>query len=415
MIEFEDVATDVSQPSHHSDLSSPDSHSARPKGKKSRAVDQQQVKEVLSAGAYHSSFYCLDIILRAMRLMRLPLSVLLFLWMLASTMMHLSTTLRTAFSPICFLPWVSTSALCTQLVLGRPPHQVDFSPLMQYQSSMFEQILDGSAGGSGLSLAIRTAEFATADLATLVRSSSLKSNDALADLLATFVRDAKKTARSLTKLSSKVGGAVDNIMAVNRYAMRTVEDADRNAPSPYSIMAWAPLGTAPTTEDIIMDAYSSAREAFSTAIQRLILEAEVCLGNLNVLEEDLSAIWEAVMREEEFITAEKSLLLEALWTKLGGNRLTLRGYEQHAGLLRDVNDYRKQAQTHIIAVLQMLYAMGEDMEDLRERAAAPELVDQRIPIRVHIESIQSGLQRLQEGRVRAKEKEEDVTRRALYN
>jgi hypothetical protein len=93
----------------------------------------------------------------------------------------------------------------------------------------------------------------------------------------------------------------------------------------------------------------------------------------------------------------------------------LRGYEQHVSLLRDVNDYRKQAQTHIITVLQMLYAMGEDMEDLRERAAASELVDQQIPIRVHIESIQSGLQRLQEGRMRAKEKEEDVTRRALYN
>jgi hypothetical protein len=74
---------------------------------------------------------------------------------------------------------------------------------------MFDQILDGSVGGSGLSFGIRKAEFATADLAILVRSSSLKSKDALADLLATFVRDAKKTARSLTKLSSKVGGAVD--------------------------------------------------------------------------------------------------------------------------------------------------------------------------------------------------------------
>jgi hypothetical protein len=202
-------------------------------------------------------------------------------------------------------------------------------------------------------------------------------------------------------------------MAVNRYVMRTIEDADNNAPSPYSIMALAPFRTAPATQDIIMDAFSSAVEAFSTAIQRLILEAEICLGNLNVLEEDLSAIWEASMREEAFITAEKSLLLEALWTKLGGNRLMLRGYEQHASLLRDVNDYRKQAQIHIITVLQTLNAMSEDMEDLRERAAAPELVDKRIPVRVHIESIQSGLQRLQEGRVRAKEKEDDATRRAL--
>lgn len=80
---------------------------------------------------------------------------------------------------------------------------------MQVQGSAFEQLLDGSAGGSGLSLEIRKAEFATADLTTLVRHSDLKSNDVLAELLTAFVKDAKKTARGLTKLNSRVGGAVD--------------------------------------------------------------------------------------------------------------------------------------------------------------------------------------------------------------
>ncbi|KAG2125840.1 hypothetical protein BD769DRAFT_1628510 [Suillus cothurnatus] len=373
-------------------------------------MDRHQVTEALSA----SSFCLFDVIIRAMRLLRIPLSVLLFLWMLAFSMMHISSTLRTAFSPVCFLPLVSRSVLCTQLMLARSPPQADFPHLMQTQSWMFEQILDGSIGGSGLSLKIRKAEFATADLATMVRNSNLfKSNDALADLLATFVRDAKVTARSLTKLSSKVASAVDNIMAVNHYAMRTVEDVDKNAASPYSIMAFAPFRTTPTLQDIITDAFSSAMEAFSKAIQRLILEAKICLRNLNMLEEDLSTIREAVMREDAFITAEKSLLLEALWTKLGGNRRTLRGYEQHSILLIDVNDYRKQVQVHVMAVLQILYLISKDMEDLRERAAAPELGDKRIPIHVHIESIQSGLQQLQEGQLRAREKEEDVLRKAL--
>jgi len=80
---------------------------------------------------------------------------------------------------------------------------------MQVESSTFEQLLDESIGGSILSLEIRRAEFATADLATLVRHSNLKSSDVLADLLTTFVQDAKKTSKSLTRLSAKVGGAVD--------------------------------------------------------------------------------------------------------------------------------------------------------------------------------------------------------------
>jgi hypothetical protein len=58
-------------------------------------------------------------------------------------------------------------------------------------------------------LEIKKAEMATTDLVTLVRVSDLKSRDMLADLLARFVDDAKKTGRGLQKLSSKVGGAVD--------------------------------------------------------------------------------------------------------------------------------------------------------------------------------------------------------------
>jgi len=65
-------------------------------------------------------------------------------------------------------------------------------------------------GGSGLSLEIKKAEMATSDLIALVRvSNNLRSRDMLAESLAQFVNDAKKTGRGLQKLSSKIGGAVD--------------------------------------------------------------------------------------------------------------------------------------------------------------------------------------------------------------
>ncbi|KAG0702471.1 hypothetical protein DFH29DRAFT_999290 [Suillus ampliporus] len=386
----------------------------RQKHKKSPIVDKEQIKEALSIGARHSSNYILDVFLRAVRLLRIPLSIMLFLWMLAFVMIRLSGALRTAFAPMCYLPLVSRSALCAPLDpnASHIPQWADFPHLVRVQSSTFEQLLDGSVGGSELSLEIRKAEFATADLATLVRHSDLKSNDVLADLLATFVKDAKKTARSLTKLSSRIGGAVDNVMAVNGYAMRTIEDAEKDAPPPYSLMALIPFRTGPTTQEVTVGAFTSAMDIFSVAIQRLILEAEISLHNLDILEEDLSSIREAVMREDISITAEKSELLEELWTKFGGNKRALRDYERRLYLLKDLGDYRKQAQAHVVAALHTLHSMSEDLEDLRERVAAPELVDGRIPLRVHIESIQSGLQRLQDGRVRVKEREEEVMRRA---
>jgi len=52
--------------------------------------------------------------------------------------------------------------------------------------------------------------------------------------------------------------------------------------------------------------------------------------------------------------------------------------------------------------------MSKDIEDLREGVAAPELVSGRITQHVHIWSIQNGLQRLREIRVRAKEREDKV-------
>ncbi|KAG2075368.1 hypothetical protein BDR04DRAFT_1047106 [Suillus decipiens] len=387
----------------------------RSKRKKNPIVDQEQIKEALSTGAHHSSIYALDVFLRAVRLMRIPLSIMLFLWMLTFAVNSISGALRTTFSPMCYLPLVSRMALCAPLDpnASQIPQWANFPQLMEAQGSTFEQLLGGSVGGSGLSIEIRKAEFATADLATLVRHSNLKSNDILADLLANFVKDAKKTARSLTKLSSKIGGAVDNVMAVNGYAMRTIQEAEKNTPAPYSLTALIPFRSGPTTQEVLVEAFAKTMDTFSVAVERLILQAEVSLQELDVLEEDLSAVCEVVMREDADTTAEKSELLGSLWTMVGGNKRALNDNDRRLGLLKDVGDYRKQAHAHVIATLHTLNSMSEDMEDLRERVAAPELLDERIPLHVHIESIQNGLQRLQEGRVRAKEREEETMRNVL--
>ncbi|KZP23892.1 hypothetical protein FIBSPDRAFT_889400, partial [Athelia psychrophila] len=108
-----------------------------------------------------------------------------------------------------------------------------------------------------------------------------------------------------------------------------------------------------------------------------------------------------------------SELLAALWTKLGGNRRELQGHGDHRALLKGLGDYRRRALVHVVAALTTLQAMSEDMEDMRERVAAPELVGSRVPVEVHIRSIRSGLERLKEGRVKAKEREEEAIRKIL--
>ena len=184
------------------------------KRKKKSIVDKVQLHEAILTTAYHSSNFILDIVLQAVQLMRLPLSILLFLLMLPFVMTRISAALRPAFAPICYIPFVSRSPLCVMTELPSTiPKLADFSPLMQVESSKFGskfgQLLDGSARSTELFFNLRQAESAPVDLAVIIRHSNLKSNERLADLVTAFVKDSNKTAECLFMFGSKVDTAVE--------------------------------------------------------------------------------------------------------------------------------------------------------------------------------------------------------------
>ncbi|OJA08991.1 hypothetical protein AZE42_11044 [Rhizopogon vesiculosus] len=157
--------------------------------------------------------YIIDISFRAVQRMRVLLSIL-FLSILAFVMMHFSGTLRTALTPICYLSFVSKSALCAPLNpdILRHVKWADFPLLMEVQSSKLEQLLEDSFGGSELSFNIGACNFPTNYTNPIINLNSiihLESSHVLVDLLTMLDKDAKKTAWGLIKLSSKAGNAVD--------------------------------------------------------------------------------------------------------------------------------------------------------------------------------------------------------------
>lgn len=166
--------------------------------------DNEQLTEAPSASVRHSSIYILDILLRMVRLMHISLSMLLFLCMFALVIMRLSGTLCTAFPP-CYLPFIWRSASCI------PPYPnvlrnskwADFPQLMEMQSSKFEQLLDESVA---LSLEFGKAASETTGMITTM---IIDSDFDRANLLTVFDKDAKKTSRSVIRLISRVGSAVD--------------------------------------------------------------------------------------------------------------------------------------------------------------------------------------------------------------
>ncbi|KAF5391523.1 hypothetical protein D9757_002507 [Collybiopsis confluens] len=359
--------------------------------------------------------YTVDVLAGGIHLLRKPLSFLIFLWLFALITSRISATLKMAIKPLCIIPGISSMDLCrTNYASFKIPKTkgtsesvaqwADYPGLMNAQTLTFETLLDESIGGSKLSLDIKKAEMATSDLVALVKYSKLTSKEMLAESLNGFVDDARRTGRGLQKLGSKVGGAVDSILAVNDYAVNAIAAAQA-LPPPSSNRSSLPLQST--------HKQNHAMSVLSSTIEKLIVEAEVQLSNLEQLEQRLSVLNELVSREDYSISSAKSELLSNLWTRLGGNRRMLRRFNDHLKLLGGLGEYRRRALAHVVFALQTLRALSDEMEDMRERVSEPELAGSQIPVEVHMKSIQHGLQRLKDSRVKAKEREEEALKSVL--
>jgi len=148
-------------------------------------------------------------------------------------------------------------------------------------------------------------------------------------------------------------------------------------------------------------------------VERLILEAEVNLQNLNRLEERLESLHGLVSGENLSVSSFKSNLLAELWIKLGNNKKELQNFDSHLALLKNLSWYRKQASANVAGALQILRAMSEDIKGIWERVAAPEPMGSSVPVKFHVKSIEMGLKRLQEGRLRAKQLDDDAMRMVM--
>ncbi|KAI0087425.1 hypothetical protein BDY19DRAFT_955729 [Irpex rosettiformis] len=378
-------------------------------------IDRNRVRREIQDGAAFTWQYVFDVVGTALHLLRKPLAGLLFVYIFAFLLTQVSSAFRTAFAPICWVPFISRSPLCRTIPPSpNVPRWADYPKLVETESSTFEKLLDESVENAGLSLDIKKAEMATSDLVTLVKFSHLKSKDRLAEHLETFIDDSKKTGRALQRLSSRVNGAVDSVTAVNEHALQTIQDAQslKTSLSFTSLILW-PISKGVVTQTVVADTFVDAMSVLETQISRIRLEAEAAAMHLNNLEQSLVTMHELLIRENFTLTKEKEELLAELWTKIGGNRKKLKGVNNHLQLLVHMGDWRKRAQVYVVATMQALDAMSEDMEDLRERVAKPELIGESVPPEVHMKSIQAGLERLKVDRRRAKEREEDSLRRVL--
>jgi hypothetical protein len=257
--------------------------------------------------------------------------------------------------------------------------------------------------------------------------------ETLSARLENFVLGAKSTSRALTRFSSRVGGVVDTLVAMDEFAIRALENVQAmeissSRPSYSSSLVsfdtlrhyFLALFQSPSdranAERAVLQAFAQASSVMDVNIRRLIIEAEVVLKDLEDLENKLHVIEDIVQEEGVVIDMQHREVLGEIWTWLGGNRAKLDSFLNHRFLLENVSVYRKKALSHVSASLVMLMNMQANLDELRERVAKPglemdvgggmaEIGGEKVPLEVHIQSIRKGVERLSDGMAKAKEKE----------
>ena len=199
---------------------------------------------------------------------------------------------------------------------------------------------------------------------------------------------------------------------MNEYALQTIEDSK----TPPSLMARVlpfSLSNTNPTQEAVMETFLMSMDNIASQMFRLREEAEISMDHLTRLEEHLIVLHEITHRDNKQLKAAHEDVLAELWTWVGGNRVQLRKMNLDLDLLKNVDRYRKKAREHVVATLQTLYTLDADMEELRTRVAAPDLLGDKIPIEVHIKSIKAGVERLKDGQMRASLKQGETVTKIL--
>lgn len=335
-------------------------------------------------------------------------------------------SLYSSLSPICRIPGVSYLDLpfCPTLVpKGGPPQAgdkpVEFDSLMNVQER-FEEVLEKSAQGVSLPMEMKRSEASVRDLRTMVRYSTLQGKEELVLEFDGFIDAAKTASNDLQRFNTHVGSAVDSVISINRWTSRYIdglaaERQGRGWLERWAGWAFAPFQPAVFSERMLLDKYVEHTALVSDKIGDLIVEAQAVLRTLSKAEDHLGIIYDFVTRTQKSVQTRKDEILWTLWTLVGANTRHLHNLNSQLSLLRQVDGQRAGAVQQVSELIVELEKIQAGLGDLRDRVAEPELVRGKIevPLSVHIETIDKGVERLEMARSRIRAIENERIREVL--
>lgn len=366
----------------------------------------------------------------AFRYAQKPLAILLGLYFIFGGLIiaqnMVTRSIYSSLSPICRIPGVSYLDLpfCPRLgpqdSQSRPGDKpVEFDGLMNVQER-FEEVLEKSAQGVSLPMEMKRSEASVRDLRTMVRYSNLQSKEELVLEFDGFIDAAKTASNGLQRFNTHVGSAVDSVISINRWTSRYIDGlaAERQGQGwleRWAGWAFAPFQPAVFSERMLLDKYVEHTALVSDKIGDLIVEAQAVLMTLTKAEDHLGIIYDFVTRTQKSVQTRKDEILWTLWTLVGANTRHLHNLNSQLSLLRQVDGQRAGAVQQVSELIVELEKIQAGLGDLRDRVAEPELVRGKIevPLSVHIETIDKGVERLEMARSRIRAIENERIREVL--
>jgi hypothetical protein len=335
-------------------------------------------------------------------------------------------SISTSLSPLCRIPGASWLDLpfCPSIIPkdggeSKARNPVEFDSLMNIQDQ-FEEVLEKSAQGVSLPMEMKRSEASVRDLRTMVRYSNLESKEELVLEFEGYIDAARTASNDLQKFNTHVGSAVDSVISINRWTSRYIDGLARERDSrgwlsDWSDWAFAPFQPAVFSERMLLDKYVEHTALVSDKIGDLIIEAQAVLRTLSKAEDHLGIIYDFVTRTQKSVQSRKDQVLWTLWTLVGANMRHLHNLNSQLSLLKQVDAQRAGAVKQVSELIVELEKIQAGLGDLRDRVAEPELARGRVevPLIVHIETINRGVERLDLARNRIRAIENDRIREVL--
>ncbi|KAI1455742.1 hypothetical protein F4805DRAFT_434689 [Annulohypoxylon moriforme] len=365
----------------------------------------------------------------AFRYAQWPIAIMLAIYLIIGACIMakdmLVNSITAPLAPICRVPGLSLMNLpfCPdnlQSGKGDGSSPVEFEELMNVQAQ-FEKVLEDSAQGVSLPMDMKRSEASVRDLRTMVKYSELPTRAELVHEFDNYIEIVRSSADDLQMFNTHVGSAVDSVISINRWTSRYIDsialnrEANDNMMSRFSGWLFSPFQSPGFDERVLLDKYIEHTALVSDKIQNLILEGTAVMRLLHQAEGSLELINEHVVHTGNVVKEKQNEVFWNVWTLVGANTRRLHNLKGQLSLLQQVETQRHSAVRRLGSLIHDLTDIRTKLSDLRDRVAAPELLADStdIPLTVHIETINAGVERLETARSRIRAEENERLQQAL--